>query len=249
MSILSKIPAPRPPPLYHNFCEGKTNQLAYQVMEYVDTKDTDFKLLYKKLTPFDLRRYMYEALKILDFTHSRGVMHRDIKPHNLLYDITKGILKLIDWGLAEFYHPAREYHTKVAARFYKAPELLLDNPKYDYAVDVWALGCIFAAVMFQQEVFFQGKDDIDQLVAIAKVVGTDEIYDYAAAHGLKVSATMHEQLGKHPKKPWMKFKTSYNEPYVSEEAISLLAKMLVVDHGKRITAKDALAHPYFKDMA
>ena len=178
-----------------------------------------------------------------------GIMHRDIKPHNILYDIAKGSVKIIDLGLAEFYNMGKDYSTKVAARFYKAPELILDNPRYDYGVDVWGLGCIFAAVLFQQEVFFQGKDDQDQISAIAKVLGTDEIYDYVANYGLKVSPAVHEQLGKRPKKPWQKLKSVCNEAYTTDEALDLLSQMLVIDHGKRITAKDAMAHPYFKGLA
>jgi len=218
-------------------------------MEYVDCKDTDFKLLYKKLTPVDLKKYMFEALKAINYAHSMGVMHRDIKPHNLMYDLSNGTMKLIDWGLSEFYFPNREYNTRVAARFYKAPELLLENTKYDYQIDIWGLGCIFAAVLFQQEVIFQGKDDTDQVVQIAKILGTDEIYEYAISQGLKISPTLHEQLGKKPKKPWSKFKATFNEQYFNDEnAIGLLSQMLVVDHTKRINAKDAMAHTYFKEL-
>jgi len=124
-------------------------------------------------------------------------MHRDIKPHNILFDLEKKTLKIIDWGLSEFYKPGEKFNVRVAARYYKAPELLLENVHYDYSVDIWSLGCIFAAVIFQQEVFFPGKDDADQLVTIAKVVGTDEIYDYLESFGgAKMSATVHEQLGR-----------------------------------------------------
>ncbi len=185
-------------------------------------------------------------------------MHRDIKPHNLLYDIRKQTMKIIDWGLAEFYRPGEEYNVRVSARFYKAPELLLANTHYDYSLDMWSLGCIFAALVFQQETFFQGKDETDQLLSIAKVVGTDEIYDYVGSCGLKIRAALYEQLGKYShlfarrdrraKKPWQKFRTACNETYATDEALSLLTQLLVVDHTKRLTAKDAMAHPYFAEI-
>jgi len=124
-------------------------------------------------------------------------MHRDIKPHNILYDISKRTLRIIDWGLAEFYKPGTEYNVRVAARFYKAPELLLGNTRYGYTVDLWGLGCIFAAVLFQQETFFSGKDEADQLTSIAKVLGTDELYEYVALNGIRVRSVLYDQLGKY----------------------------------------------------
>jgi casein kinase II subunit alpha len=75
------------------------------IMEYVDTGDVDFRTLYKSFTDFDIRYYMFEVLKALDYCHSKGIMHRDVKPHNIMIDHTNRKLRLIDWGLAEFYHP------------------------------------------------------------------------------------------------------------------------------------------------
>ncbi|GFH25220.1 CMGC kinase, CK2 family, partial [Haematococcus lacustris] len=69
---------------------------------------------------------MFELIKALDFCHSRGIMHRDVKPHNVMIDHAKRQLRLIDWGLAEFYFPGREYNVRVASRYFKGPELLVD---------------------------------------------------------------------------------------------------------------------------
>lgn len=175
-------------------------------------------------------------------------MHRDIKPHNLLYDIKTGKMHIIDWGLAEFYIPGKDYSTKVASRFYKAPELLLDNPYYDYTVDIWSLGCIFASVLFQVEIFFAGKNEKDQLLQIANVFGTDAIHKYVSSGNLKKAGKITKKIKKMDPKPLVKFRETWNEAYASDEAISLLSEMLVIDHTKRIMAKDALAHPYFKGM-
>lgn len=80
--------------------QSKTPSL---IFEYIN--NTDFKQLYPTLTDFDIRYYMLELLKALDFCHSNGIMHRDVKPHNVMIDHEKRELRLIDWGLAEFYHP------------------------------------------------------------------------------------------------------------------------------------------------
>ena len=104
---------------------GSTSSLLMQlacspthaVFEYVN--NTDFKVLYPTLSDYDIRYYMYELLKALDYSHSQGIMHRDVKPHNVMIDHQKRQLRLIDWGLAEFYHPGREYNVRVASRYYK----------------------------------------------------------------------------------------------------------------------------------
>nr|XP_025044589.1 casein kinase II subunit alpha-like [Pelodiscus sinensis] len=95
------------------------------VFEHVN--NTDFKQLYQTLSDFDIRFYMYEILKALDYCHSMGVMHRDVKPHNVMIDHEHRKLRLIDWGLAEFYHPGQEYNVRVASRYFQGPELLVDH--------------------------------------------------------------------------------------------------------------------------
>ncbi|KAJ8969415.1 hypothetical protein NQ317_016692 [Molorchus minor] len=74
----------------------------------------------------DARYYLYEVIRALDYCHSRGIMHRDVKPHNIMVDLENSKLRLIDWGLAEFYHPGQEYNVRVASRYFKGPELLVD---------------------------------------------------------------------------------------------------------------------------
>ncbi|VAH46511.1 unnamed protein product [Triticum turgidum subsp. durum] len=84
------------------------------IFEYIN--NTDFKVLYPTLTDYDIRYYIYELLKALDYCHSQGIMHRDVKPHNVMIDHELRKLRLIDWGLAEFYHPGKEYNVRVASR-------------------------------------------------------------------------------------------------------------------------------------
>lgn len=133
-----------------------------------------------------------------------GIMHRDVKPHNLIIDHKKRELRLIDWGLAEFYFPGQEYNVRVASRYFKGPELLVDNLLYDYSLDIWSLGCMFAGMVtisylfqiFKKEPFFQGHDNYDQLVKIAKVLGTEDLYKYIDKYGLTLDPHYSGILGK-----------------------------------------------------
>ncbi|KAB5547885.1 hypothetical protein DKX38_011291 [Salix brachista] len=208
------------------------------IFEYVNS--TDFKVLYPTLTDYDIRYYIYELLKALDYCHSQGIMHRDVKPHNVMIDHELRKLRLIDWGLAEFYHPGKEYNVRVASRYFKGPELLVDLQDYDYSLDMWSLGCMFAGMIFRKEPFFYGHDNHDQLVKIAKVLGTDELNAYLNKYHLELDPQLDALVGRHSRKPWSKFINSDNQHLVSPEALDFLDKLLRYDHQDRLTAREAM---------
>uniref|UniRef100_A0A8C0AYY8 non-specific serine/threonine protein kinase n=4 Tax=Telluraves TaxID=3073808 RepID=A0A8C0AYY8_9AVES len=189
----------------------------------------------------------------LDYCHSMGIMHRDVKPHNVMIDHEHRKLRLIDWGLAEFYHPGQEYNVRVASRYFKGPELLVDYQMYDYSLDMWSLGCMLASMIFRKEPFFHGHDNYDQLVRIAKVLGTEDLYDYIDKYNIELDPRFNDILGRHSRKRWERFVHSENQHLVSPEALDFLDKLLRYDHQSRLTAREAMEHPYFypivKDQA
>ena len=101
----------------------------------------------KKFDKDSLKVYMKQLLESLDWIHCNGVIHRDIKPHNVLYNFEARKMKIIDFGLSEFYSQGRQMSPNVASRYFKAPELLLGLTSYHYSVDVWAAGIIFASIV------------------------------------------------------------------------------------------------------
>lgn len=220
--------------------QSKTPSL---IFEYVDNKD--FKTLYPQLSGNDICYYVFELLKALDFSHSMGIMHRDVKPHNVMIDHNRRHLRLIDWGLAEFYHKGKEYNVRVASRYFKGPELLVDLQDYDYSLDLWSLGCMVAGMVFRKEPFFYGQDNHDQLAKIVKVLGTDDFEAYLDKYRLDLDPQLEAILGRHSKKPLSKFITAENQHLVSPEAVDFLENLLRYDHQERLTAREAQNHPYF----
>jgi len=212
------------------------------IFEFVN--NIDFRELYPILSDYDIRYYMFEILKALDFCHSNGIMHRDIKPLNILIDHPKRKLRLIDWGLAEFYHPDTCYNVRVASRYFKAPELLVNMEKYDYSLDIWSLGAMFAGMIFKKEPFFHGADNEDQLVKIAKILGTDDLNKYLDKYNLQLPFSP-QTIGRHSKKQFHRLINDDNQHLVSDEAIDLLSNFLKYDHQERLTAQAAMQHEYF----
>merc|ERR1712048_1281905 len=219
--------------------QSKTPSL---IFEHIN--NTDFKTLYPTLTNDDIRYYISEILKALDYCHSQGIMHRDVKPHNVMIDHDMRKLRLIDWGLAEFYHPGREYNVRVASRYFKGPELLVCYQYYDYSLDMWSLGCMLASMVFKREPFFHGHDNYDQLVRIARVLGTDDLYEYLDKYNITLDNRYNDIMGRHSRKKWERYVSSDNSDLVTPEALDFLDKLLRYDHQDRLTAREAMEHPY-----
>jgi casein kinase II subunit alpha len=152
------------------------------------------RILYKELTDFDVRFYVYEILKGLDFCHSMGIMHRDIKPHNVMIDHETKELRIIDWGLAEYYIPEKPYNVRVASRYYKGPELLVDDFHYNYSLDIWSLGCTMGNMMFQKDPMFKGADNDDQLLKIAMFMGTADLMEYVRKYKLNIKSFIAKRM-------------------------------------------------------
>jgi casein kinase II subunit alpha len=231
--------------LYDVVRDPVTKSLAF-IFEHVN--NVDFRTLYPSFTQFDVSFYTYEILRALDFCHSQGIFHRDVKPHNVMIDHSQRKLRLIDWGLAEFYHPKQNYNVRVASRHYKGPELLVDLQMYDHGLDMWSLGCVLAGMTFRKEPFFQGNDNYDQLSKIAQVLGTDKLYEWLYRYFHEPHQVFIDIIGRHSPKPWARFVSTENQRYASQECFQLLDLMLLYDHTERILPAKAMKHPFFASV-
>ncbi|CAI4036372.1 hypothetical protein SMKI_15G2140 [Saccharomyces mikatae IFO 1815] len=212
---------------------------------FEEVKNVDFRTLYPTFKLSDIQYYFTQLLIALDYCHSMGIMHRDVKPQNVMIDPTERKLRLIDWGLAEFYHPGVDYNVRVASRYHKGPELLVNLNQYDYSLDLWSVGCMLAAIVFKKEPFFKGSSNPDQLVKIATVLGTKELLGYLGKYGLHLPSEYDNIMRDFTKKSWTHYITSETKLAVPE-VVDLIDNLLRYDHQERLTAKEAMDHKFFK---
>lgn len=205
------------------------------------------KIIARGFSDNDVRIYIFKILEALDFSHSHGIMHRDVKPLNIVINQETKDLVLIDWGLADFYIPDKEYNVRVASRYYKGPELLVDDKLYHYSLDMWSLGCTMAGMIFKVDTFFKGSDNFDQLVKIIKVLGEDDLHEYCHKYQLRIPKEVKKAIRDrdYEKVPFTAFINENNKHMISPEALDLLDKMLRYDKNERVTPREAMKHEYF----
>ncbi|XP_048110765.1 mitogen-activated protein kinase 14B isoform X3 [Alosa alosa] len=173
----------------------------------------------QKLTDDHVQFLIYQILRGLKYIHSADIIHRDLKPSNLAVN-EDCELKILDFGLAR--HTDDEMTGYVATRWYRAPEIMLNWMHYNMTVDIWSVGCIMAELLTGRTLF-PGTDHIDQLKLIMMLA--------------------RNYINSLPQMP----KRNFADVFIGANptAVDLLEKMLVLDTDKRITASEALAHPYF----
>ncbi|XP_033622500.1 mitogen-activated protein kinase 13 [Fukomys damarensis] len=206
----------------------------YLVMPFMQT-DLQ-KIMGMEFTEDKIQYLVYQMFKGLKYIHSAGVIHRDLKPGNLAVN-EDCELKILDFGLAR--HADPEMTGYVVTRWYRAPEVILSWMHYNQTVDVWSVGCIMAE-MLTGKTLFKGKDYLDQLTQILKVTGVPGA-DFVQKLNDKAAKAYIQSLPQSPKKDFTQL-----FPRASPQATDLLEKILELDVDKRLTAAQALAHPFFE---
>jgi len=191
------------------------------------------------LEPETVKSFLYQLLQGVAFCHHHRVLHRDLKPQNLLIN-TEGELKLADFGLARaFGIPVRNYTHEVVTLWYRAPDVLMGSRKYSTPVDIWSVGCIFAE-MVNGRPLFPGSSENDQLMKIFKTLGTPNKKAWPQVAELP---DFKENFPQYPAQPLKKVCRR-----LDTTGLELLSRMLQFDPSKRISAENAMKHPYFKDL-
>jgi len=186
-----------------------------------------------------VKSYLMQLLLGLEFCHSRSVIHRDLKPQNLLID-RDGNLKIADFGLARaFSLPFRTYTHEVVTLWYRAPEVLLGQRRYALPVDMWSVGTIFAE-MSKVRPLWPGDCEIDELYKIFRTLGTP---DETLWPGVTNLPDYNDAFPK-----WPRIGLRKKVPRLDDDGIDLLEKFFLYDPAERISCRSALKHPYFNDL-
>eukprot|EP00735_Rhodelphis_limneticus_P008360 TRINITY_DN2128_c0_g1::TRINITY_DN2128_c0_g1_i1::g.12838::m.12838 TRINITY_DN2128_c0_g1::TRINITY_DN2128_c0_g1_i1::g.12838 ORF type:complete len:295 (+),score=64.32,sp/Q38772/CDC2A_ANTMA/76.90/3e-167,Pkinase/PF00069.20/1.9e-79,Pkinase_Tyr/PF07714.12/1.5e-31,Kinase-like/PF14531.1/47,Kinase-like/PF14531.1/1.8e-05,Kdo/PF06293.9/0.00012,Seadorna_VP7/PF07387.6/0.004,APH/PF01636.18/0.0049 TRINITY_DN2128_c0_g1_i1:48-932(+) len=211
----------------------------YLVFEFLDQDLKKYMDSVQQMPEQLIKSSLFQLLRGVAFCHSHRVLHRDLKPQNLLID-KNGALKLADFGLARaFGIPVRTYTHEVVTLWYRAPEILLGSRHYSTPVDIWSIGCIFAE-MVNRRPLFPGDSEIDELFRIFRVLGTPNEQVWPGVSSLP------DFKPTFPIWPSQELTSIVRD--LDAQGLDLLSQMLRYEPSKRISAKAALSHPYFDDL-
>ncbi|XP_019374096.1 PREDICTED: MAPK/MAK/MRK overlapping kinase isoform X2 [Gavialis gangeticus] len=181
--------------------------------------------------------YMYQLCKSLDHMHRNGIFHRDVKPENIL--IKQDTLKLGDFGSCRSVYSKQPYTEYISTRWYRAPECLLTDGYYSYKMDMWSAGCVFYEITSLHPLF-PGSNELDQISKIHDIIGTPA----------------KKILNKFKQSRAMSFHFPFKKgtgipslvPNLSPKGLTLMYAMIEYDPDERIAARQALHHPYFREL-
>ncbi|KAJ7780863.1 kinase-like domain-containing protein [Mycena maculata] len=227
------------------------DQKLYLVFEYLDV---DLKRYmengnrdHSPIAPHVVKKFTHQLTSGLRFCHAHRILHRDLKPQNLLIAQDEHgrdeqgngeILKLADFGLARaFGIPMRTYTHEVVTLWYRAPEVLLGARHYSTGIDMWSVGCIFAEMAMQGQPLFPGDSEIDQIFKIFRILGTPDEERWPGVKALPDYKPTFPQ--------WAEQELARIVPALDKDGLDMLQATLMYDSAKRISAKRALIHPYF----
>lgn len=185
-----------------------------------------------------VKHFMYQLLKGILFCHDNRVLHRDLKPQNLLIN-SRGHLKLADFGLARaFGIPVNTFSNEVVTLWYRAPDVLLGSRTYSTSIDIWSAGCILAE-MFTGRPLFAGNSNDDQLQKIFKIMGTPNEATWPGISQLPNYNPSFPQYAPQDLRVII--------PQIDSQALDLLQALLRMKPESRISAGEALQHPWFAE--
>lgn len=236
IALLKELSHPNVVRLLDVFCSTNKLVLVFEFVE--DDLKKYMRKLGKHMDPKVVKSMTYQLCEGIQFCHANRILHRDIKPQNLLID---GHLrmKIADFGLARAYSvPVPKYTHEVVTVWYRAPEILLGSTFYSVPVDIWSIGCVMGE-MATGLPLFGGDSEIDTIFKVFQKLGTPTVQQWPGLMELPEFKPTFPQW-KH--KGWENIRNTKSA--VGAEGIDLLDKFMAYDPKRRISARRALSHQY-----
>ena len=202
--------------------------------KYMDSRGSGGQLDY-----ITIKSFMHQLLQGIAFCHENRVLHRDLKPQNLLIN-NKGQLKLADFGLARaFGIPVNTFSNEVVTLWYRAPDVLLGSRTYNTSIDIWSAGCIMAE-MYTGRPLFPGTTNEDQLQKIFRIMGTPSERSWPGISQFPEYKSNFHVYATQDLRMFL--------PQIDQVGLDLISRMLQLRPEMRIGALEALSHLWFRDL-
>jgi serine/threonine protein kinase len=240
IALLKELPHQNIVRLLDVFC--KPNKLVL-VFEYLENDLKKYmKALNGRLSPATVKKFAFQLIRGVEFCHANRIIHRDIKPQNLLID-SRLQLKIADFGLARaFTVPVPKYTHEVVTVWYRPPEILLGASLYSVPVDLWSIGAVLGEMATGQPLF-AGDSEIDTIFKIFQKLGTptEQIWP-----GVSELPDFKATFPKWPPRGWNNIRNTAAQ--VGPDGIDLLERLMCYDPKRRLSARRAVQHGYFRDV-
>ena len=242
ISLLKELVHPHIVRLYDVIYTERKLTLVFEFLDQDLKKFMDFNG--GRLNALTIRTLMSHLLEGIAFCHEHRVLHRDLKPQNLLIN-KRGELKLADFGLARaFGIPVRTFSHEVVTLWYRAPDVLMGSTKYSTPIDMWSAGCIFAE-MATGRPLFPGANAQEQLTTVFKVMGTPNPATWPTVRELPDFKDDWPIYPVRRASEVIRSASATAAANLGENGLDLLDALLQYDPARRISAHQALGHPYF----
>ena len=242
ISLLKELVHPHIVRLYDVIYTERKLTLVFEFLDQDLKKFMDFSG--GRLNAPTIHALMRHLLEGIAFCHDHRVLHRDLKPQNLLIN-KRGDLKLADFGLARaFGIPVRTFSHEVVTLWYRAPDVLMGSTKYSTPIDMWSAGCIFAE-MATGRPLFPGANAQEQLMTVFKIMGTPNLAMWPSMRDLPEYKEDWPVYPLRPASDVIRSLSATAAANLGERGLNLLDNLLQYDPARRISAHQALNHPYF----
>lgn len=213
------------------------------IMDYMPMSLHQFNLHFRKMSKYPpllyVKLFSFQIFSALNVMHSISIMHRDLKPYNILVNKETGELKLCDFGSSKKYIPGEKSFSYISSRYYRAPELFYECELYNTSVDIWGAGCCIVELLMAGTPLFQGQSTLDQLYSIVKIIGPptkDDLSSFKREIEIKIP----------------KFNNNEYTPletllprHTPRDLYDLLTQIFQFNPNKRPSALECMHHPCF----